>query len=150
MKTKLTFLTILLLFIVGNISAQEIKYPLEAKVQKEDVPTSPGEDFVWVKGHYEYAGGKYTWVDGKFTPKREGHKWMDGYWERNQKTGWWVFNEGYWQKENNDLEVRSDNKVVSISKSEGTPQEEVVVKPTGLFIKTTSTATSPTSDSIQN
>lgn len=104
MKFKLTLFIFLNLLILGNLSAQEVKYPLEAKVENEIIPSPPGENYTWIKGHWEFQHGTYFWVDGDYVETHEGYIWKDGFWERNQKTGWWIFNEGYWQKINNGID----------------------------------------------
>lgn len=110
MFKKFTLTTIFLCFIFLGLNAQGIKNPLADKVQNEVIPESPGEEFTWVKGHWEFANGKYQWVDGQYIELMEGHQWQDGYWERNQKTGLWVFNEGYWQKSGGNIDFNNAQK----------------------------------------
>lgn len=96
------FFTITLLIFTILISSrgysQNIKKPLPPKVNKELVTKSPGENWTWVKGHWTWDETKYVWIRGMYIEIKEGYHWMDGEWERNQKTGWWSYNEGYWQK----------------------------------------------------
>lgn len=103
--------TIQLLFIALFISsfaiAQEVKKPLDPKSKTEIVPEAPGEDYAWVKSHWMWDGGKYTWKEGYYIEAKEGYDWIDGDWERNVKTGWWRFNEGYWRKRGDGVEFKN-------------------------------------------
>lgn len=110
MLTKSTISTFFIFLFFLGLNAQELKSPLADKVQNEVIPESPGEEFTWVKAHWEFKDGKYQWVDGQYIELIEGHKWQDGYWERNQKTGWWVFNEGYWQKSGGNIDFNNAQK----------------------------------------
>ena len=92
---RVIFLSISLLFTAQFLGAQELKYPLADKETTELIPEPPGEDYTWVKAHWEYVNGKYEWMPGTYVENVEFHAWRDGYWERNQKTGWWVYNPGY-------------------------------------------------------
>jgi hypothetical protein len=105
MKSVQLLIIALLLFTFTN--AQEIKFPLEAKVKKESAPELLVENHTWVKSHYKWDAGKYVWVDGYFLEEKEGFEWVDGSWERNVKTGWWKFNDGYWRKKGDGVEFKS-------------------------------------------
>lgn len=133
-----TFITLLLftscIFYSNSIVAQELRSPLEDKVKNEVIPIPPGEDWTWVKGHWKWDGGKYVWRKGIYTEKRTGSIWIDGEWERNQKTGWWKYNSGYWQKESRQSDVTNDR---NTSQSDRASKEKRKNnKSGGLFIKT--------------
>ncbi|MCB0510458.1 MAG: hypothetical protein KDC82_06815 [Bacteroidetes bacterium] len=116
MLTKYTLTTLFIGFLFLGLNAQGIKTPLADKVQNEIIPEAPSENHTWVKGHWEFINGKYQWQDGQYIEVKEGHKWQDGYWERNQKTGLWVFNEGYWQKSGANIDFSNSQKnTMSIS-----------------------------------
>lgn len=135
MKTIFILLSITFCLIFSNtIQAQEVKRPLTAKVTNEEIPASPGENWTWVKGHWKWDGGKYVWKKGMFTEKRTGSIWIDGEWERNQKSGWWKFNHGYWQKKSVDSEVSNDKN--TLEKDRASKEKRKENKSGGLYIKT--------------
>lgn len=135
MKTLFTlFLMTASIFFTNTIQAQEVKRPIPNKVQNEAIPVSPGENWTWVKGHWTWDGGKYVWKKGMYTEKRTGSIWIDGEWERNQKSGWWKFNEGYWQKESDQSDVSTD--MNTLEKDKASKEKRQKNKSGGLYIKT--------------
>lgn len=109
---KHLFILLVVLLLGGGVKAQEIKYPLEDKVKKEEIPSPPFEKAIWAKGHWEYKNGKYEWKNGEYIEPKEGYYWTDGSWERNTKTGMWVYNQGYWQKDVDNLKVNSGGETI--------------------------------------
>lgn len=64
---------------------------------REIRPASPGRDFVWVPGHYQYQGSAYVWVGGRYErpPFSNMRRYEQGRW-RHDRNGWyWV--EGGWR-----------------------------------------------------
>ncbi len=61
--------------------------------QDEAVP-QPKAGFVWVRGYWEFLGGKWVWHGGAWQAAREGATWRDGHWERRDDHYHWV--EGRW------------------------------------------------------
>ena len=41
-------------------------------------PVSPGPDYVWIGGEWEWTGGNYHWREGSWQHAREGHTWKSG------------------------------------------------------------------------
>jgi hypothetical protein len=108
---KFLLSSIFFIFIVQYASAQQIKNPIPDKEIDVVVPPPPGENYSWVKPHWEYQKTQYVWIEGHYIETLENHKWMDGYWKRNTSTGWWVFNPGYWQKINDQMQVEGGKDV---------------------------------------
>lgn len=135
MKTIFTIILITVsIFLGSTLQAQEVKRPISPKVANEVIPIAPGENWTWVKGHWKWDGGKYAWKKGMYTEKRTGSIWIDGEWERNQKSGWWKFNQGYWQKEADQSDVTNDKNTLETDRASKEKRKEN--KSTGLFIKT--------------
>ena len=133
MKTILT-LIIFSFLMAFNVKAQELRKPLAPKVANEVISASPGEEWTWVKGHWTWDGGKYIWKRGMYVQKRKGFIWMDGEWERNQRSGWWKYNEGYWQKDSEASSVKNDNNTKEEDKASKDKRKSN--KAGGLYIKT--------------
>lgn len=112
---KNIFTLIVLAFVSLSLSAQEVKHPLEriVKEKNEIIPPAPSENLVWVKSNWKWENGRYVWHNGYYQEPLEGNTWVDGDWERNTKTGWWVFNEGYWRKKNNGIDFKSKSETVA-------------------------------------
>ncbi len=121
MKQLVLFIGILL-FSFNTVIAQQIRTPLADKEKNVVAPPSPGENYTWVKPHWEYGNVKYEWVAGKYIETKKDHVWHDAYWERNQKTGWWVMNPGYWQRQDADLDFKGGTEV----KPTGTSEKKTV------------------------
>ncbi len=92
---------------ISTVYAQELKERLPDLSSKEPVPPSPGPNYTWVKGHYEPSGSHYVWVKGEYVPTKPEHHWVDGEWERKQNNGWWVYNQGYWQKGKKEVSLKT-------------------------------------------
>lgn len=133
MKTIFTLLVFTIIFSI-NLNAQEVKNPIPPKVVNEAVSASPGEGWAWVKGHWDWDGGKYVWKKGMYVELKSGYIWMDGEWERSKRTGWWKFNEGYWQKDTETTNVDNDKNTKESDKA--SKQKRKDNKSSGLFIKT--------------
>lgn len=59
---------------------------------------------------------------------------MNGEWERNQKSAWWKYNDGYWQKESDLSDVLNDSNTLEKDKAYKEKRQEN--KSSGFFIKT--------------
>ena len=133
MKAIFTLL-IFSVFFSLSINAQEVKRPLTPKVINEVVSASPGDKWTWVKGHWDWDGGRYIWKRSMYVELRNGYIWIDGEWERNQKSGWWKYNDGYWQKDTEASNVSNDKNTDDKDKASKEKRKEN--KSGGLFIKT--------------
>ena len=58
-------------------------------------PVSPGPEYVWITGEWEWKAGNYHWRGGSWQRAREGHVWKAGYWETGQKGYRWQ--KGHWE-----------------------------------------------------
>ena len=64
--------------------------------RREVIVESPGRDYVWLRGHWAYAGGGYAWVPGRWVrPEREHNRWVEGRWVHDR--GGWYYIEGHWR-----------------------------------------------------
>jgi hypothetical protein len=62
----------------------------------EVVPARPGPEWVWVKGHHKWEGGRYVWVHGEWRrPPRGMREYVPGHWDHDPQGNFWV--EGYWR-----------------------------------------------------
>jgi hypothetical protein len=59
-------------------------------------PVSPGPDYVWISGEWEWRGGDYHWREGSWQRAKEGHNWKSGHWENGQKGYRWQ--KGHWEQ----------------------------------------------------
>ena len=134
MKILITILLFSIASAFTNLHAQNLKRPLTAKVINEPVSASPGEGWSWVKGHWEWDGTRYTWRKGMYTETKKGSEWIDGEWERNQKSGWWKYNDGYWRKVSDESDVENDKN--TSEKDKAGKEKRHQNKTSGLFIKT--------------
>jgi acetylornithine deacetylase/succinyl-diaminopimelate desuccinylase-like protein len=51
--------------------------------------------YVWVRGHWQWNGGRYVWFRGHYDTVRPGRAWVEGHWERRPRG--WVWVEGVWR-----------------------------------------------------
>lgn len=113
---KILILSIGFLLISSNAIAQEVKLPLADKeVIEEEIPTSPGENYTWVEAHWEFVYVNYEWMEGHYIETKEKHTWVKAEWERNQKTGWFTMDPGYWQQNEADLTFKGGEETNTVS-----------------------------------
>lgn len=63
--------------------------------REETRPASPGADYAWIPGHWEYKAGQYTWVAGRWErPAGADMVWVPGQWVR-QGEGY-AYVAGHW------------------------------------------------------
>lgn len=63
---------------------------------REVMVMRPGPGYVWVPGHYRWAGHRHTWERGYWVmPPRHRTHWVPGYW--TPRRGGYVWIEGYWR-----------------------------------------------------
>lgn len=62
----------------------------------ETMSTSPGSDYVWVAGYYDWRVDHYVWVPGAWmrTPRAVA-TWVPGHWQPT--TGGYIWVEGQWR-----------------------------------------------------
>jgi hypothetical protein len=59
-------------------------------------PAKPGPGYVWIPGHWKWAGGRYLWLKGHWEKTRPGQAWVPGHWERKGRS--WVYIPGHWRR----------------------------------------------------
>jgi len=78
---------------VEGIETAPLPEPPPAQI--EIVPSSPGPDFVWVKGRYEWKE-QWIWVSGRWMiPPRLNAFWVVGHWEHHGGGTVWI--PGHWR-----------------------------------------------------
>ena len=86
--------------LVGSVraSAQETREYVHAgppAARREKARPRPGKDYVFIKGHWGYSGGKYEWAPGRWDrPEANHRRWNDGHWAHDRHGYYWV--EGSW------------------------------------------------------
>ncbi len=64
------------------------------RVREERIPPAPGPGYVWLKGHYTWAGNRWAWVQGTWSvPPQPNAVWVEGVWDRHSRQ--WV--ESHWE-----------------------------------------------------
>lgn len=129
------FLSFCLLLNFHFLTAQELKNPLADIETNVVIPESPGENYTWVKPHWEFVKGDYVWMPGVYIENLEFHAWRDGYWVRNQKTGWWVYNPGYWQRVEGNLKINGQESYTNTPSKEPIHQKSVFINKVGMSAK---------------
>ncbi len=62
----------------------------------EEADACPGDNFVWVKGHWSWDGYRYVRVNGRWIARPHiAAVWVPGHWSEHH--GKWRWHEGYWQ-----------------------------------------------------
>jgi hypothetical protein len=62
----------------------------------EEVPVSPGVEFVWAPGHHRWDGRTYVWERGVYVRRpHERAEWVGAHWERRGRGHVWVA--GHWR-----------------------------------------------------
>jgi len=93
-KMMITYWVFLSIFLLSGCSAGYVsKRPADVVYAR---PVSPGHNYVWVTGEWEWRGGTYHWHDGSWQRSRQGQTWKSGYWENNSQRGY-RWHKGHWQ-----------------------------------------------------
>lgn len=101
---RFSFIAALMALTCGLNAAtiEEVEVPETVYVEKEppaeiveEVPASPGESYVWAKGHWRWNNG-WVWTKGRWIdrPHREA-VWVHGYWHHRHHH--WVWVPGHWE-----------------------------------------------------
>ena len=57
---------------------------------------SPGANYIWIKGYYNWTGNRYVWVPGTWMQvPRASAVWVPGQWQAT--SGGYVWVAGHWQ-----------------------------------------------------
>lgn len=63
--------------------------------QYETVPASPGSNYYWVGGYWQWNGYRYVWVRGHYAVvPYSGAVWRPGHWRQGPNGWYWV--PGHW------------------------------------------------------
>ncbi len=62
----------------------------------DNITASPGPEYVWMDGYWNWSDGKYVWNNGRWTPARPGQFWVAPHWK--QQGSGWRLHSGYWKK----------------------------------------------------
>jgi hypothetical protein len=84
--------------IVAPAPAQVVvtSIPVAPQPLQETASVSPGSDYVWVAGYYNWLGDHYTWVLGNWVRvPRVSAAWVPAHWQPTAGGYTWV--EGHWQ-----------------------------------------------------
>jgi hypothetical protein len=62
----------------------------------EVISTSPGQEYVWIKGHWAWRHDDYEWIGGHWVRgENNAREWAPGRWEHDRQGWYWV--EGHWR-----------------------------------------------------
>ena len=65
-------------------------------VRAEVFGTAPGPGYVWIRGNWNYTGGRYNWAPGRWERPPHGRThWEAGRWEKHGSQ--YHFREGHWR-----------------------------------------------------
>ncbi len=79
----------------------------------EERPVSPGADYIWISGHWDYENGQYVWHSGRWErPTQEGMVWVPGRWVQTGEG--YTYIAGRW-----DYPV--ENRAYVVTRVEGAP-----------------------------
>ncbi len=92
-KYLLAFSILSCIFLAGCTAGYVATRPADVVYVR---PVSPGPDYVWIGGEWEWSGGSYRWHEGSWQHPREGHNWKSGHWENGSKGYRW--HKGGWEK----------------------------------------------------
>lgn len=63
----------------------------------EQIPASPGENYIWQKGHWQW-NGSWVWVGGQWSLKPNGYTvYVPGYWRHSHHHHHWEWVAPYWK-----------------------------------------------------
>ncbi len=66
--------------------------PLKNEARK----TSPGPNYMWISGHWNWNGGQYVWISGHWEKNRKNQVWIPGHWEKRGRH--YTFIKGHWRR----------------------------------------------------
>jgi WXXGXW repeat (2 copies) len=72
----------------------EVEVAEAPPAERVEVAPAPRVGYVWVRGHWQWAGRQYVWAPGHWEAVRAGHRWEEGHWARRPRG--WVWVEGHW------------------------------------------------------
>lgn len=64
--------------------------------QVEVVPVAPRADYVWLKGHWHWNGGRWVWIPGRYEVSRRGARWVPAHYEG--RGGVYYYIPGHWAR----------------------------------------------------
>ena len=89
-----------LLLVVGRVWAQDEDTPVDKPLQEpprieEVIVAEPGEDAIWIPGHWDRKKGDWVWKKGEWVhhPLPNAY-WLPSHWEEHD--GKWRWHNGHW------------------------------------------------------
>ena len=73
----------------------QIGHTSPPRLRREAAPRSPGRDYRWIRGSWDWQGDQWVWIDGRWDrPDRRGVRWIPA---RTQPMyGSWRYVPGHW------------------------------------------------------
>jgi hypothetical protein len=62
----------------------------------EVVPTAPGPNHFWIRGHWGWENGQHVWIPGHWEGRRGGSHWVPAQWVSNGPG--WDYVPGHWER----------------------------------------------------
>ena len=63
----------------------------------EVIPASPGENYVWAPGYWDWRDGNYVWSNGHYIERHGDERWVPDRWAEHD--GRWQREHGHWDRE---------------------------------------------------
>ena len=60
----------------------------------EERGSAPGPGYLWIRGHWRWAGDEFRWVRGQWVEAGR-RRWLEGHWAHDRRG--WYWKEGYWR-----------------------------------------------------
>lgn len=94
MKKSITFIvSVAFLFIISSCSSGYVdSEPTYVEVAR---PSSPGPNYVWINGDWQWRNNTYQHQNGYWDKPRNGKKYTQGHWEKGKRGNHW--NNGRWE-----------------------------------------------------
>lgn len=72
-----------------TVSADTVYAPVAPPVtQLEVVPAVPYVGAVWIRGYWNWSGGRHIWVPGHYVRPNPGYRWEPHQWVQRPGGGW--------------------------------------------------------------
>ena len=95
MKTITTFgIAIILAFSLAGCEPGSVIVTARPETPYYARPVSPGPDYIWIDGDWQWVGGRYVYRNGYWGHPRGGRVWVTGSWE--QRGNGWRWRRGRW------------------------------------------------------
>jgi hypothetical protein len=92
---RVALLALLLALTAGACARQTLEPAPPPRLAVELPPPSPGADYRWLPGHWEWTGRRYAWIPGRWVEAPPGAQWQDGSWMKRPRG--WIWLPGHWR-----------------------------------------------------